>query len=139
MTGEPASSAGISLAIYKLLTSLGLTVPAFGIGAMLASVVVMCMTLPRTAREWTVGIISTVVGSVGGGAFVIVHYGLLVRGAETTVIEAAAIIGIVFTCGLPAWGLVRMTFNWIEKRKDKDIAEVIHEGLETVNEVKAAL
>lgn len=139
MTGEPTTSAGLSVAVYKMLGSWGLTVPAFGIGAALASVVVMCMTLPKTAREWTVGIISTVVGSIGGGAFLIVRFGLLARGANITTIDAAAIIGIAFTCGLPAWAVVRMVFRWLDKRKDKDIGEVVQEGIDLAGRVKGTL
>ncbi|MFM9936982.1 MAG: hypothetical protein ACKVOL_12395 [Novosphingobium sp.] len=42
----------------------------------LAAVVVMLMTPPRCKREWAVGLISTVVSSIGGGAAVIEHFGL---------------------------------------------------------------
>lgn len=124
MIDEQATSAGL-VALYKLIASAGASI-AFGIGAALASVVVMCMTLPRTAREWTVALISTVVGSIGGGSFVLVHFGFLTGGVHTG-FEAAAILGIAFACGLPAWAVVRMSFNWIEKNRDKTIVDAVNE------------
>jgi hypothetical protein len=36
-----------------------------------------------------------------------------------------AIGGIIFVCGLPAWVLVRAWFKWAEKRRDKDLAEIV--------------
>lgn len=71
---EPASGAAASIAGWKLL---GGAAGALGVGAALATVVAMCLSLPRTLREWAVALISTVVSSLGGGALVIVKFGLL--------------------------------------------------------------
>ncbi|SPA44593.1 conserved membrane hypothetical protein [Cupriavidus taiwanensis] len=107
------------MAGWKLL---GGAAGASAIGAGLASVVVMCVTTPRSPKEWAVGLISTVVGSIGGGAAVIQHYGLQSWAQEP--MGLVAMLGLVFTCGLPAWALVRWLFNFIERRKSQDLAEV---------------
>lgn len=105
--------------------SFGGTAAAAGIGAALAAVVVMCMSLPRTAREWTVALISTVAGSMGGGAVVIKQLGL--ERLATDEIGLMAIIGIAFASGLPAWAVVRWLFAYLERRRERDIAEVAEE------------
>lgn len=130
MMSEPASSAAAGIAGWKLM---GGAAGALGVGAALAAVVAMCVSLPRTLREWTVALISTVVSSLGGGALVIVKFGLLegLTGSATELdlfIKLLGVLGVVFTCGLPGWFVVRMAFNWMEKRKDKDLGEVIEEA-----------
>ncbi|MNF31774.1 hypothetical protein D3C85_388630 [compost metagenome] len=109
----PLTAAG-GIALYKL--------GAFGFVAVLAAVVVMAMTLPKTVREFTVAMISTSVSSICGGAFVVRWLGI----AHWVNDDAGmiAIGGIIFVCGLPAWVLVRAWFKWAEKRRDKDLAEL---------------
>lgn len=126
---EPVSGTVASIAGWKIL---GGTAGALGIGAAFASVVVMLMTLPKTVREWAVGLISTVIGSIGGGAYVILKFDLL-RGVET-VFELCSVIGIAFACGLPAWALVRLVFVWIGKQdaKGADIVSAAKELKELV-------
>ena len=116
---EPISGSAAGVAGWKLIGGLA---GAGAIGAGLASLVVMCMMTPRSRKEWAVGLTSTVVGSACGGSAVIMKYGLLVWAREY--IGLVALIGLAFACGLPAWALVRWTFNFIEKRRDKDLAEV---------------
>ena len=41
---------------------------------MLATIVVMLMTPPRSTREWAVGVISTVVTEFGGGAIAVQYF-----------------------------------------------------------------
>lgn len=110
----PLTAAG-GIALYKL--------GAFGFVAVLAAVVVMAMTLPKTVREFTVAMISTSVSSICGGAFVVRWFGI----AHWVNDDAGmiAIGGIIFVCGLPAWVLVRAWFKWAEKRRDKDLAEIV--------------
>lgn len=96
------------------------------IGAGLASLVVMCTMTPRSPKEWAVGITSTVMGSVCGGAAVVQYYGL--HDWTRDYVGMVAVLGIVFTCGLPAWALVRWAFNWIEKRQGKDLGEVFQDA-----------
>ncbi len=95
------------------------------LGAGLAFLVVMCMNPPRTAREWTVAIVATVVSSICGGSFLIEYLGLqfwIFRWSGMV-----SLLGLVFACGLPGWAFVRWIFNWLAKREGKDIAEVIAE------------
>jgi hypothetical protein len=120
---EPTSStAAAGAAGWKLI---GGAAGAYGIGAALATIVVMCMTPPRSKREWAVGLISTVVLSIGGGAAVIERLGL--QGWMTTFNGLLAVLGLVFACGLPAWAVVRWSFTWMERRRDKDLGEVVDE------------
>lgn len=120
---EPTSSStAAGIAGWKLI---GGAAGAAAIGAGLASIVVMCMTPPRSTREWAVGLISTVIGSIGGGAAVIVHFDLLAW--THSIIGLVAVLGLVFACGLPAWALVRWIFNFILARQGHDIADVAGE------------
>lgn len=85
----------------------------------------MLMTPPRSAREWGVGLICTVIGSVCGGAFVVQHFQLHVW--LDSFVGTVALIGLAFCCGLPAWAVVRWLFTWIERRQGKDLAEIADE------------
>jgi hypothetical protein len=124
---EPISGAAAGAVGWKLI---GGAAGVGAIGAGLAAVVVMCAMTPRSPKEWAVGMISTVMASIGGGAAVIQHFELQAWAA--TPIGLVAMLGLVFACGLPGWALVRWLFNYIAKRKDSDLADV-------VEEVKAAL
>lgn len=122
---EPASSAAAGAAGWKLV---GGAVGAYTIGAVLASVVVLCMFPPRTKREWAVGIISTVVSSVAGGAWLLHKLGL----AAMLIVDGpgglAVLFGLCFACGLPGWFLVRAAFAWMAKRRGKDLGDLISEA-----------
>lgn len=115
----PLTAAG-GIALYKL--------GAFGFVAVLAAVVVMAMTLPRTIREFFVAMISTTVASIGGGAFVVrwLDLGHWVNDD----LGMIAIGGVIFVCGLPAWVLVRALFAWSEAKKDRQITEIVDAVLE---------
>lgn len=115
---EPTSSAAAGIAGWKLI---GGAAGAAG----LASLVVMCMLPPRSLREWVVGLVSTVVGSVCGGAAVVQYLDL--HAWADTYVGMVALIGLVFACGLPAWMLVRWAFTFMARRADKDLAEVAGE------------
>jgi hypothetical protein len=119
---EPISGTAAGVAGWKLI---GGAAGAGAIGAGLASVVVMCAMTPRSPKEWAIGIISTVVASVGGGAAVIQHFGL--QSWVSTPIGLVAMLGLVFACGLPGWAIVRWLFNYIAKRQNADLAEVVTE------------
>ncbi|AJG19090.1 hypothetical protein RR42_m1693 [Cupriavidus basilensis] len=60
----------------------------------------------------------------------IMKYGLLVWAREY--IGLVALIGLAFACGLPAWAVVRWTFNFIEKREGKDLGEVAQDVRDAV-------
>jgi len=124
---EAISGGAAGVAGWKLIGGLA---GAGAIGAGLAAIVVMCLTWPRSPKEWAVGIISTVVASIGGGAFVIMKYGLLVWAQEP--VGLVAVLGLVFACGLPGWAIVRWLFNYIAKRQGAgidDIAADVRKGL----------
>lgn len=97
-------------------------------GAGLAAIVVMCMTRPRTSREWAVALISTVVCSIAGGAAAILHFGLLRLATGVPdfdlYVALVGLLGLVFACGLPGWLIVRAAFRWMDKRRDHDLADL---------------
>ena len=116
---DPASSGAAGAAAFKAVG--GASAVAAG-GAGLAAVVVMLMTPPRSKREWAVGLISTVVASIGGGAAVIEHFGL--QHWVNTPIGLGAMGGLIFACGLPGWAIVRWVFNFIDWNRNASIVEI---------------
>ena len=119
---EPITGAAAGAAGWKLLGGLA---GIGAIGAGLASVVVMCAMTPRSAKEWAVGLISTVVFSIGGGAAVIQHFDL--QAWAHSPIGLVAMLGLVFTCGLPGWAIVRWLFNYIEAKRNATLADVVRD------------
>lgn len=120
---DPASSAAGGFAAWKLAG--GAAGVAAG-GAGLAAIVVMLMTPPRSKSEWTVGLISTVVGSIAGGAAAVQHWQL--QSWMDGYVGLVALLGLCFACGLPAWAVVRWTFTWMIRREGKDIGEVVEDA-----------
>jgi hypothetical protein len=116
---EPASSGVAGAAAYKAVGG------AAAGGALLATIVVMLMTPPRTHREWAVGVISTVVTGIGGGAIVVEYFGL--QSWVQSITGFMALGGLIFGCGLPGWAIVRWVFNFIEKNRDAGIDEIAHD------------
>lgn len=115
---EPASSAFAGIALYKL----GL----FGAAsAVLVTIVVMAMTLPKTAREFVVAMISTVVASLGGGAFVIRWFDIGSWAHDD--IGLVALAGIIFVCGLPAWVMVRGWFVYAALSQHMSLLDMLRE------------
>jgi hypothetical protein len=103
---------------------------AVGSGLTLATIVVMAMTMPRSKREFFVALISTVVSSFCGGAFVIQYFDLLPMAQSATTqldmfLFLAKLGGVFFVCGLPGWIFVRSCFVWSESRKDAGIDTLI--------------
>lgn len=115
---EPASTAFGGIALYKLGV-----MGAFA--AVLVTIVVMAMTLPKTAREFVVAMICTVVSSIGGGAFVIRWFEL--QHFANDDIGVLALAGIIFVCGLPAWVMVRGWFVYAELRKHMSLLDMVRE------------
>jgi hypothetical protein len=105
------------IALYKL--------GAFGFVAVLAAIVVMAMTLPKTVREFGVSLICTVMGSICGGAYVVSSLGI--SSWVNDDFGLIALLGIAFVCGLPAWLIVRAMFVYAELRKSMSIVEMITE------------
>jgi len=127
--GEPLTtgSAAAGMAGWK---AIGGMAGAGAIGAGLASVVVMCTMTPRSPKEWAVGLISTVMGSIGGGAAAIQYFEL--QHWANTPIGLVAMLGLVFSCGLPAWAIVRWLFNYIERRQGADLVDVARDVREVI-------
>lgn len=96
----------------------------------LSTIVVICARRPQTAQEWVVGIISTLVSSICGGAAFVMHMGLS-HWAESF-IGIMAVGGIFFSCGLPGWALVRLFFNSVEANRGKTINEVVKDVKEVL-------
>ena len=115
---EPASTAFGGIALYKL----GL-LGAFA--AVLVTIVVMAMTLPKTAREFAVAMICTVVASLGGGAFLIRWFDLQHWANDD--VGLVALAAVIFVCGLPAWVLVRGWFVYAELSKHMSLPDMIRE------------
>jgi hypothetical protein len=125
---EPTSSGtAAGIAGWKLIGGLA-GLGAFG--AALASVVVMCLMTPRSPKEWAVGLISTVMASIGGGSAAIQHFGL--QDWAHSPFGLMGMLCIVFACGLPGWAIVRWVFNYIIKNQGATITDV-------ANDVKGAL
>lgn len=127
-TMEPGTGTSVlSALVWKAIGGLA-GVGAFGAG--LSAVVVMCLLRPRTNAEWTVGLISTLISSISGGAAVVQYFDMH-HWAENSV-GLVAMLGIVFACGLPGWALVRWGFNFFDKRRKSDIFDVVQEAREMV-------
>ena len=122
---DPASSGAAGAAAFKAVG--GASAVAVG-GAGLAAVVVMLMTPPRSPREWAVGLISTVISSIGGGAAVIEHFGLQHWVSAPT--GLCGMGGLIFGCGLPGWAIVRWVFNFIDRNRGAGIDEVAKQLLD---------
>lgn len=115
---EPASTAFGGIALYKL--------GVLGIGAaVLVTIVVMAMTLPKTAREFVVAMISTVVFSLGGGSFVIRWFEL--QHWVNDPFGLVALAAVIFVCGLPAWVLIRAWFVYAELSKHMSLPDMLRE------------
>jgi hypothetical protein len=86
---------------------------------------------PRVSfGAWAVGVISTVVTGIGGGAIAVQYFGL--QEWVDSVTGLVALGGLIFGCGLPGWAIVRWVFNFIEKNRDAGIDEVAKEVKEVL-------
>jgi len=61
--------------------------------------------VPHRHREWAVGVISTVVTGIGGGAIAVQYFGL--QEWVESVTGLVALGGLIFGSGLPGWAIVR--------------------------------
>ena len=119
---EPLSGAAVGALGWKLIGGLA---GMGAIGAGLAAFVVMSMTRPQSSQEWRVALISTLIGSIGGGSALIKYLGI-----QHWVFDPfgmIAMLALVFACGLPAWSFVRALFKYLDKKKDSDILEIVRE------------
>lgn len=124
---EPISTSAGGVAAWKLLGGLA---GMGAIGAGLAAFVVMAMTKPKDEQEWRVALACTLVGSIGGGAALVRWLGIQHWAQDP--FGLVAMLAIVFTCGLPAWALVRALFIFINKRKDAGLDQIVKDVKEMV-------
>lgn len=101
-------------------------IAGMSVGALLAAVVVMAITPAKNAKEFIVGMISTLVASLSGGAAIIKYFQL--TDLANDIFGIATIGGIMFIAGLPGWLLVRAFFLWAQRRKHLDIAELLKDA-----------
>ena len=119
---EPTTSTGAGILGWKLIGGLA---GMGAIGAGLAAIVVMCLMTPRGRKEWAVGLISTVISSISGGAAVVEYFEI--QHWTSSFFGLVAMFGLVFVCGLPGWAMVRWTFNAIRKREGEGIDDIVKE------------
>lgn len=117
---EPVSSTAGGYALAKAIPILG---------PVLATIIVMCLATPKSRKEWIAALTSTVAMSLFGGSMIVDYFQLNFGTMATT--------GLSFVCGLPAWVLVRALFAWMDKNKQKDIAELAKEVAKQVKDIKS--
>lgn len=117
---EPVSSGAGAVAIkmYGVGVILGVVIA-------LGYLVVVMTRMPRTRSEWVVSLVTTVIGSIAGGGFVIQYFNL--HNYITTWAGLSAIGGLFFASGLPFWAIARWWFNFVNARDDATILDVAKE------------
>lgn len=131
---EPISSTAGGVFAWKAIGGLA---GMGGIGAGLATYVVMSMTKPKTEQEWHIAFLSTLIGSIGGGAALVKY--LHIEAWANDLFGLMGLFGICFMCGLPAWLIVRSFFAYAEKKKNADITELVADGTTLLKQVKDAI
>ena len=71
------------------------------------------------------GLICTVVSSVGLGAAVILRFGL--QGLAQDYVGVCALGLLVFVCGLPGWFVVRLSFTYMARNESSTLVDVIRD------------
>jgi ABC-type xylose transport system permease subunit len=112
---EPTTAGLAGIGLGKLL--------GISVGAVAVAFVVMCLTQPKSRREWVVALVCTLLGSVCGGAFIIQWLGL--QAWAETFEGLVAFAGVYFTAGLPAWVLVRAVFAWFNGPDGRSLPAII--------------
>ena len=125
---EPTTTGVVS--VGESLKGSGIVPIVMVVAMTLSTLVVLCMRRPITSQEWVIGIISTLVSSLCGGAAFIMHMGL--QEWADSFIGLMAVGGILFSCGLPGWAFVRLFFNSVEANKGKTIKDVVQDVKEVI-------
>ncbi|ENW95797.1 hypothetical protein [Acinetobacter sp. NIPH 298] len=118
---EPMSS-GVGIATAIKIYGMWFLIIIAAVAAALGYLVVIMTRMPRSRSEWVVSLITTVVGSIAGGGFIIQHFGL--HDYATTWAGLSALGGLFFTAGLPFWAIIRWTFNYVNTHEDSTILDV---------------
>ncbi|AWW07721.1 MAG: hypothetical protein [Podoviridae sp. ctbh1] len=121
---EPVSS-GVGVAAAIKVYGMGILLGIAIFSATLVYLVVVMTRMPRTRSEWVVSLITTVVGSIAGGGFVIQRFGL--HDYITTWAGLCAVGGLFFISGLPFWAIARWWFNFVNARENASILDVVKE------------
>lgn len=119
---EPASGAAAGVAGWKLIGGLAGVGSFFGAMALFF---VWCMNPPRSRKEMAMTLASTLISSACGCAGLVKFWGIEAWAQDG--FGLLALGGLFFACGLPGWAIVRWIFTTLERRKDKDLAEVVTE------------
>ena len=125
---EPASSAAAGAVGWKLIGGLA------GIGSLAAALAfffVWCMNPPKSRKEMALTLVSTLISSGCGAAGLVKYWGIEVWMHDG--FGLLALGGLFFACGLPGSALVTMVFTTMERRKDKDLAEIAAEVRKQLN------
>jgi hypothetical protein len=93
-----------------------------GAGGAIMAMVVMTLTPPNSKRELFIMLLSTLVFSVCGSAFLKIYFGL---SFPDDINGHLASSGLSFVCGAPGWVLIRAFFVTAETMKGKSIGEII--------------
>ena len=117
---EPVSSGAGAVAIK--MHGLGVFI---AVVIALGYLVVVMTRMPRSRSEWVVSLITTVIGSIGAGGFVIQYFSI--HDYATTWAGVCAIGGIFFASGLPFWAIARWFFKYVNDRDGKNILDVAKE------------
>lgn len=118
---EPVSS-GVGVAAAIKVYGMVILLAIVGVAVALGYLVVVMTRMPRTRSEWVVSLVTTVVGSIAGGGFIIQRFGL--HEYATTWAGLCTIGGIFFITGLPIWAIARWWFNYVNARENATIIEV---------------
>lgn len=122
---EPITTGGSAAAIKVYgLASIVVT------SIVLVCLVVLLMRVPRSPREWAVGLICTVVSSVGLGAATVVRFDL--HHLASSYVGMCALGLLVFICGLPGWFVVRLSFTYMARNESSTLVDVIRDVRRTV-------
>ncbi len=117
---EPISTGG-SAAVVKIYVLASVTIASIA----LVCLVVLLMRPPRSPKEWAVGLICTVVSSVGLGAAVVERLSL--QGLAQDYVGVCALGLLVFVCGMPGWFVVRLAFNYMNRNESASLIDVIRD------------
>ncbi|MYM25788.1 hypothetical protein GTP46_24475 [Duganella sp. FT135W] len=117
-----------------------------------ATALVFLFMWPRTLREAFLRLTSTIAtsGIFGPFAVMALHswWPSLFDSAKSVVALSGGnpSMGVLFIAspvmvltGLPAWWLIGGAIRWLDRRRDKDIGEIVHDAAEVVRDARSAL
>jgi len=142
MAAEPISGSAAGVAAGSAIAKyFGLQLGAGAVAAALGFLVLW----PKTAREGFARLASSIIASIVFGpplvAFVYSRYPDVFTSARALA-EASGVkpeFGLLYAgapllviAGLPAWWVLGAVLRWFDKRRDKDIAEIVQDARDAV-------